>query len=170
MHHSFSLKDTTMRTALVLALVTATTLSASRLEAQYERSRGGSIGFHVGADVSDQHTIKLVGGQFAINLASGIRVQLALSSVIEEPGTFLFAGTGLQWYLPRGRFRPFVGGGLGFEYGEVGPFSDTNWGWLAHGGFEVPTANVTPFVELRLLGFSSVATQVLGGLKIEVGR
>jgi hypothetical protein len=29
---------------------------------------------------------------------------------------------------------------------------------------------VTPFVELRLLGFTSVATQVLGGLKVEVGR
>jgi hypothetical protein len=158
-----------MRTLLLVTLAAAT-MGSHQLEAQSSRSRGGSIGFHVGADVSDHHALKLVGGQFDINLGYAFRVQFALSSVVEEPGNLLFAGGGVQWYLAQSRLRPFVGAGVSFEYVEVGPFAHTDWGWLAHGGLEFRTGNVTPFVELRLLGFTSVATQILGGLKVEVGR
>ncbi len=157
-----------MRLFTLMVMVLATG-SAPRLEAQ-DRQKGGTLGIHIGGDVSDQHTIKMAGGQFGINFARSLRVQFALSTILDEPGTSLFAGGALQWHLQHGAVRPFVGAGASMEYVGVELFSDTQWGWLAEGGIEVPTRNVIPFVELRLLGLNSVATQILVGFNVEVGQ
>lgn len=146
------------------ALAIPACLFAQRPETQ------ASLGVHIGADVSDQHTLKLVGGQLAFNFPHGLRAQALITSVIEEPGTFLIMGAELQWHLPRGPVRPFVGGGVALTYQDVGLFANTDTGWLAEGGLEVPLRNLTPFAELRLIGTSAVATQILAGFKVEFGR
>jgi hypothetical protein len=146
-------------------VLTALTLGLGQA-AHAQRDPGRwSLGIHGGADVTDNHTLKLLGAQIGYGVSRSIRVQFAVTSVIEEPGNQIFFGTGAQWTLPRGRLRPFLGGGLGVQYAEVGPFSNTDWGLLGQGGFKVVFRNLTPYAELRILGFTGTTTQILVGFE-----
>lgn len=158
-----------MRLALPWLVIAGLGFSPTPLEAQRPETQA-SLGIHLGADVSDHHPLKLLGGQLAFNFAHGIRLQAIVTTVLEEPGTFVTMGVALHWHLPRGRVRPFLGGGAVLTYQDVGVLGQTDAGWLAQGGFEVPLRNLTPFAELRLIGRTSVATQILAGFKVEIGR
>lgn len=144
--------------ALTMALVVSSSLAAQQ---------GGrwSIGLHGGGDVTDQHTLKLLGAHLAVGVAPGTRLQFAVTSVIEEPGTLLFTGISAQWSPAPWPVRPYLGGGGGMAYQEVGPFSETDFGWLAQGGFRVPFRTITPFAELRVFGFDNISTQILIGFE-----
>ena len=139
-------------------------LTWGNLEAQGSRGRW-SLGLHGGADVSDEHTLKLLGAQLAYGIARGPRIQVGVTSVIEEPGTTVFVLAGGQWSPATWVLRPFVGGGLGVGYTEVGPFTDTDFGWLAQGGFRIALRNLTPFAEFRLIGLTGTASQILVGFE-----
>lgn len=139
-------------------------LLSGTLEAQRSPGRW-SLGLHGGADVTDDHTLKLLGAQLAYGLASGARIQVGVTSVIEEPGTTIFIMAGGQWSPAPWTFRPFVGGGIGMGYQEVGPFTDTDFGWLAQGGFRIALRGFTPFAEFRLLGFTGTTSQILVGFE-----
>ena len=124
-----------------------------------------TLGLHGGADVTDEHTLKLLGAHLAYGVARGTRIQVGITSVIEEPGTTIFALAGGQWSPGSWVLRPFVGGGMGMGYQEVGPFSETDFGWLAQGGFRIALRSITPFVEIRLIGFTGTTTQILAGFE-----
>jgi hypothetical protein len=150
-----------MRLLFLLMLVTLgalNTLSAQGLNRW-------SLGLHGGADVSDDHTLKLLGAHLGYGIATGTRIQLAVTSVIEEPGTTVFGGLTAQWSPTRWTLRPFVGGGLGMGYSEAGPFSDTELGGMVQGGFRFFLRNLTPFAELRLFSFDGTRTQILIGFE-----
>jgi hypothetical protein len=144
--------------------VASTLMLTGRLEAQGSAGRW-SLGLHGGADVTDDRTLKLLGAQLAFGVARGTRLQVAVTSVIEEPGTTIFALAGGQWSPAAWSLRPFVGGGIAMGYREVGPFTETDFGWLAQGGFRIVLRNLTPFAEVRLMGFSGTATQILIGFE-----
>jgi hypothetical protein len=139
-------------------------LVSGTVEAQRSPGRW-SLGLHGGADVTDDHTLKLLGAQLAYGIARGARIQVGVTSVIEEPGTTIFAVAGGQWSPVPWIFRPFVGGGIGMGYQEVGPFTDTEFGWLAQGGFRIALRSLTPFAEFRLLGFTGTTSQILVGFE-----
>ena len=143
-------------------LAIAITVIATPVQAQGAR---WSLGLHGGADVTDDHTLKLLGAQLGYGIARGTRIQVGVTSVIEEPGTMIFALAGGQWTPAPWTLRPFIGGGLGMVYQEVGPFSETDFGWLAQGGFRLVFRNITPFAEFRLLGFTGTASQILVGFE-----
>ena len=132
------------------------------------QAQGGgrwSLGLHGGADVTDDHTLKLLGAQLGYGVARGTRIQIAVTSVIEEPGTLVFALAGAQWTPAPWTLRPFLGGGLALAYQEVGPFNETDFGWLAQGGFRLVFRNLTPFAEFRLIGFNGTTSQILVGFE-----
>jgi hypothetical protein len=147
----------------VTAALAVILLLSSTLEAQ----QGGrwSLGIHGGGDVTDQHTLKLLGAHLGVGIAPGTRIQVAVTSVIEEPGTLLFAGASAQWTPAPWPVRPYIGGGIGVGYQEVGPFSETDFGWLAQAGLRIPFRSVTPFAEIRLFGFTGTTTQILVGFE-----
>lgn len=151
----------------LLLAIAGISLLAGRLEAQRSAARW-SIGLHGGADLTDEHTLKLLGAQIGYGVARGVRIQLGVTSVIEEPGTTIFALAGGQWSPADWIFRPFVGGGLGMGYREVGFFTETDFGWLAQGGFRVALRSMTPFVELRLIGLTGTTSQLLVGIESRV--
>ncbi|MEO8198969.1 MAG: hypothetical protein ABI679_00475 [Gemmatimonadota bacterium] len=158
-----------MRFSAMGLIVGATCIAAHSLHAQ-RPERQASLGIHFGADVTDQHTLKLVGGQLAFNFPYGLRAQAAVTSVIEEPGTFLLMAATLQWHLSRGVVRPFIGGGVSLTYQDVGAFGHTDTRVLGEGGLEVPLRNLTPFAQVRLINMNGTTTQILGGFKMEFGR
>jgi hypothetical protein len=137
------------------------------LSTPLEGQQGGrwSLGIHGGGDVTDQHTLKLLGAQLGVGIAPGTRIQVAVTSVIEEPGTLLFAGASAQWTPAPWPVRPYVGGGAGMAYQEVGPFSETEFGWLAQAGLRIPFRSITPFAEIRMFGFGGTTTQILVGFE-----
>lgn len=151
---------------LVVALA-ATLLLATTVEAQGSPGRW-ALGLHGGGDVTDDHTLKLLGAHVALGIARGTRIQVGVTTVIEEPGTRVFALAGGQWSPLAWTIRPFVGGGIAMGYQEVGPFTDTDFGWLAQGGFRIALRNLTPFVEVRLMGFTGTTTQILVGFESRV--
>ena len=153
-----------MRIRILGLAFLAITVPGSNLEAQSSAGRW-SLGLHGGADVTDQHTLKLLGAQLAYGITRGTRIQVGVTSVIEEPGTTMFALLGGQWTPVPWVFRPFVGGGIGLGYQEVGPFSNTEFGWLAQGGFRVALRRITPFAELRLIGLNGTTSQILVGFE-----
>jgi hypothetical protein len=51
------------------------------------------------------------------------------------------------------------------SYQEVGPFSETDFGWLAQGGLRLVLRSITPFAEFRLMGLSGTRSQVLVGFE-----
>jgi hypothetical protein len=156
----------TPRRVLVLA-VTGMALLAGPLHAQRSAARW-SIGIHGGADLTDEHTLKLLGAQIGYGIVRNARLQVSVTSVIEEPGTTIFALAGGQFSPSRLVFRPFAGGGLGMGYREVGPFTQTDFGWLAQAGFRLALRGVTPFAEFRLIGLTGTTSQVLVGLESRV--
>jgi hypothetical protein len=145
-------------------VIASMVLLTGRLEAQRSAARW-SLGIHGGADITDEHTLKLLGAQLAYGIARGARIQVGVTSVIEEPGTTIFAMAGGQWSPAAWTFRPFVGGGIGMGYQEVGPFTETDFGWLAQGGFRIALRSFTPFAEFRLLGFTGTTSQILVGFE-----
>jgi hypothetical protein len=147
---------------LALATLASVLLSGSAV-AQGSAGRW-TLGLHGGADLTDDHTLKLLGAHLAVGVARGVRAQVAVTSVIEEPGTLIFATAGAQW-SPAWTVRPFVGGGIAMGYQEVGPFSETEFGWMAQGGIRFALRNLTPFAEVRLMGFTGTATQLLVGFE-----
>ena len=151
-----------------LALAMAcTSLVAGNLQAQRSAARW-SLGLHGGADLTDSHTLKLLGAQIGYGIARVARIQVGVTSVIEEPGTTIFALAGGQWSPATWTFRPFVGGGLGMGYQEVGPFTETDFGWLAQGGFRIAMRSMTPFAEFRLIGLTGTTSQVVVGVESRV--
>jgi len=156
-----------MRLRHLVILLTLLGFTAGTLEAQRSMARW-SLGIHGGADLSDEHTLKLLGAQLGYGIPGGIRILAAFSSVIEEPGTQMFATLGPQWTPVRAVITPYVGGGVALGYLEVGPFSETDWGWLVQGGIRVPLRGFVPFAEARLMGFTGTTTQILIGF--ESGR
>lgn len=149
--------------SLVVALALGLVLGGTG-EAQGGPGRW-SLGIHGGADLTDGHTLKLLGAHLAVGIARGTRIQVGVTSVIEEPGTTIFALAGGQWSPAPWTIRPFLGGGIGMGYQEVGPFTETDFGWLAQGGFRIALRNLTPFAELRMMGFTGTTTQVLVGFE-----
>ena len=145
----------------------ALAIAATLMGTGVAHAQGGrwSLGLHGGADVTDDHTLKLLGAQLGYGVARGTRVQVAVTSVIEEAGTMVFALAGGQWTPVPWTIRPFVGGGLAMAYQEVGPFTETEFGWLAQGGFRIVFRNFTPFAEFRLIGFGGTRSQVLIGFE-----
>jgi hypothetical protein len=131
-----------MRLRFAALAIAAILTGAGSVQAQSGR---WSLGLHGGADVSDDHTLKLLGAQLGYGVARGTRLQVAVTSVIEEAGTQVFALAGGQWTPAPWTIRPFVGGGLAMAYQEVGPFTETDFGWLAQGGFRIVFRNFTPF-------------------------
>ena len=148
---------------MVVALASTLLLNGT-LVAQGSPGRW-SIGLHGGADVTDEHTLKLLGAQLAYGITRGTRIQVGVTSVIEEPGTMIFALAGGQWTPAAWTIRPFVGGGVGMGYQEVGPFTETNFGWLAQGGLRIALRSLTPFAEFRLIGFTGTTSQILVGFE-----
>lgn len=146
----------------VASVTVLSLLLAGSLQAQGAR---WSLGLHGGADVTDDHTLKLLGAQLGYGVARGTRIQVGVTSVIEEPGTMIFALAGGQWTPVPWTLRPFVGGGLAMSYQEVGPFSETDFGWLAQGGLRLVLRSITPFAEFRLMGLSGTRSQVLVGFE-----
>lgn len=145
----------------------ALAIAASLMGTGSVQAQGGrwSIGLHGGVDLTDDHTLKLLGAQLGYGVARGTRIQVAVTSVIEEPGTIVFALAGGQWTPAPWTIRPFLGGGLAMTYQEVGPFNETDFGWLAQGGVRIVFRNFTPFAEFRLMGFSGTRSQVLIGFE-----
>jgi hypothetical protein len=146
-----------------LIALASTIFLAHPLEAQRSAGRW-TLGLHGGADVTDDHTLKLLGAHLAVGVARGVRAQVAVTSVIEEPGTLIFVTAGGQW-SPAWTLRPFLGGGVGMGYQEVGPFNETDFGWMAQGGLRLALRNLTPFAELRVFGFTGTTTQILVGFE-----
>lgn len=149
--------------SFVVALALVFTLAGSG-EAQGSAGRW-SLGIHGGADLTDDHTLKLLGAHLGFGIARGTRIQVGVTSVIEEPGTTIFALAGAQWSPAPWTIRPFLGGGIGMGYQEVGPFTQSDFGWLAQGGFRISIRNITPFAELRMMGFTGTTTQLLVGFE-----
>ena len=151
-----------MRLRFAVLAIGATVMGTGPVYAQGGR---WSLGLHGGADVTDDHTLKLLGAQLGYGIARGTRIQVGVTSVIEEPGIMIFAQAGAQWTPAPWAIRPFVGGGLAMVYQEVGPFSDTEFGWLAQGGFRLVFRNISPIAEIRLMGISGTRTQILIGFE-----
>jgi hypothetical protein len=151
-----------MRLRIFTAAIAATLATAGTLQAQ---GGGWSLGLHGGADVTDDHTLKLLGAQLGYGIARGTRIQVAVTTVIEEPGTMFFALAGAQWTPAPWTIRPFIGAGLAMAYQEVGPFNETDFGWLAQGGIRLVFRSFTPFAEFRLIGFGGTASQILAGFE-----
>jgi hypothetical protein len=148
---------------LLLLATAVSLLAAGNLAAQ--RSAGHwTLGLHGGADVTDDHTLKLLGAQVGYGISRTARIQVGVTSVIEEPGTTIFATAGGQ-LAPAWTVRPWIGAGLGMGYQEVGPFTDTEFGWLAQGGVRIALRSLTPFAEVRLFGFTGTTTQILVGIE-----
>jgi hypothetical protein len=151
-----------MRLRILAVALAATLATAGSLQAQGFR---WSLGLHGGADVTDDHTLKLLGAQLGYGIARGTRIQVAVTTVIEESGTMVFALAGGQWTPMPWTLRPFIGGGVAMAYQEVGPFSETDFGWLAQGGVRLVFRSFTPFAEFRLIGFDGTASQILLGFE-----
>jgi hypothetical protein len=149
----------------IFAVAIAASMAATATRSLQAQGARWSLGLHGGADVTDDHTLKLLGAQLGYGIARGTRIQVAVTTVIEEPGTMFFALAGGQWTPARWTIRPFIGGGLAMAYQEVGPFNETDFGWLAQGGFRLVFRNLTPFAEFRLIGFNGTASQILVGFE-----
>lgn len=132
------------------------------------QAQGGgrwTLGIHGGADLTDENTLKLLGAHVGYGITRSTRLQVGVTTVIEGPGTNVFATAGGQWSPAPWVFRPFVGGGIAMGYQEVGPFTDTEFGWLAQAGFRLAFRRVTPFAEFRLMGFTGTTSQLLVGFE-----
>ncbi len=151
-----------MRSCFLLVLLSLLAISSS--QAQHAAGRW-TLGLHGGADVSDDQTQKLLGAHLGVSIAPGTRTQLAVTTVIEEPGTTVFALLGAQWSPAPWRVQPYLGGGAGMSYREVGPFTQTDFGWMAQGGFRIPLRGITPFAEFRLIGITGTVSQILVGFE-----
>jgi outer membrane protein W len=71
--------------------------------------------------------------------------------------------------VPFSPFRPYVGAGAAWTWTTLGGNGKGDLVWLGQAGLALPAGPTTPYVELQLLKYGTVESQLAAGIRLAPG-